>query len=308
MIRYWVVAPYDADVPEVWERVWQFDLSNEVISIGWQELGDFSSLSENELRAAMQRAYDGKTHSFNMLWNFYHSIQVDDIVIARKGLKKIAGVGTVIKPAYYSRDKNVGASGPDHTHSNYLGVRWHDIPRDKEFDHIVFHRHTIWEITESKYQELMSETSEEVTVSVKDVKNPTEFVLEKYLEDFIISNFAAIFRDELVLYKDPEGVVGQQYITNDAGRIDILAHEPSTNSFVVIELKKGRESDTVIGQTLRYMGWVSDNLCQDGQTVKGIIICKDSTPHLSYALKMVSNITVKYYSVDFKLSDAPVST
>jgi len=308
MKRYWVIAPYDADVPEVWEKVWQFDLANEVISIGWKELGDFSSLSESELRAAMQQSYS-HTHSFNMLWNFYHSIQAGDIVIARKGLKKIAGVGTVTKPAYYSQDQNVQASGSDHAHSNYLGVRWHDTPRDKEFDHIVFHRQTVWEITESKYQELMDETSESLTVSVEsDVENAVEFVLEKYLEEFIVSNFATIFRGELVLYQDPEeGVIGQQYITNDAGKIDILAQEPRTNSLVVIELKKGRESDKVIGQTLRYMGWVSENLCHSGQAVKGIIICKDSDSRLSYALRMVSNITVKYYRIDFKLSDTPVS-
>jgi len=309
MTRYWVIAPYDADMSEVWEKVWQFDLANEVISIGWQELGDFSSLTESELRAGLQQVY-GKTRSFNMLWNFYHSIQVNDIVIARQGLKKIAGVGTVIKPGYYGQDQNVEAVGPDHAHSNYLGVRWRDTPRDKEFDHIVFHRQTVWEITESKYQELMGETSKNVTVAVEsDVENAAEFVLEKYLEEFIVSNFATIFRGELVLYQDPEeGVIGQQYITNDAGRIDILAQEPSTNSLIVIELKKGRESDKVIGQTLRYMGWVSENLCRNGQAVKGIIICKDSDSHLSYALSMVNNIDVKYYSVNFKLSDKLVST
>lgn len=301
MIHYWVIAPY-ANV-EVWEEVWQFDLANEVISIGWNELGDFSSLAESELRAAIQKAY-GNTQIFNMLWNFYHNIREGDIVIARKGRKKIARVGTVIKPAYYNPDKNLHAVGSDHTHYNYLGVRWHDAPRDKEFDRIVFPMQTVWEIPESTYQELMSES---VTGDVESgIKNKAEFLREKVLADFIVSSFAAIFRGELVLYQE-EGVIGQEY-TTDVGRIDILAQEPSTNSFVVIELKKGRESDKVIGQILRYMGWVSENLCSDGQGVKGIIICKDSNSRLSYALKMVSNITVKYYSVDFKLSDMPVGT
>ena len=39
----------------------------------------------------------------------------------------------------------------------------------------------------------------------------------------------------------------------EVGTIDILADEPDTNSLVVIELKKGRESDKVVGQTLRYI-------------------------------------------------------
>ncbi len=308
MIRYWVIAPY-ANVPEVFEKVWQFDLANEIISIGWKELGDFSSLTKSDLRAAMHKAYDGNTRGLNMLWDFYHSIRAGDIVIARKGRKKIAGVGTVIKPAYYSQAQNVQAVGPDHAHSNYLGVHWHDTPRDIEFDRIVFPMQTVWEINESAYQELVGDSCESVTAAVESgIENRAEFVLEKYLEDFIVSKFETIFRGELVLYRDPEeGVIGQQY-TTDVGRIDILAQEPSTNSLVVIELKKGRESDKVIGQTLRYMGWVSENLCRNGQAVKGIIICKDSDSRLSYALSMVSNITVKYYSVDFKLSNTPVST
>jgi hypothetical protein len=39
---------------------------------------------------------------------------------------------------------------------------------------------------------------------------------------------------------------GQQYAT-DIGPIDILAIEAKTKAFVVIELKKGRPSDRVIG-------------------------------------------------------------
>jgi len=80
-----------------------------------------------------------------------------------------------------------------------------------------------------------------------------------------------------------------------------LAVEPKSNSFVVIELKKGRPSDQVIGQILRYMGWVKKNLCNQGQAVKGLVICRDPDPKLSYALEMTSNIEVQYYSVSFEL-------
>ena len=82
------------------------------------------------------------------------------------------------------------------------------------------------------------------------------------------------------MYVDAEGADGQQFDT-DIGPIDILAVEPKSNSFVVIELKKGRPSDQVIGQILRYMGWVKKNLCKDGQAVKGLIICHDPDLKLS---------------------------
>lgn len=155
----------------------------------------------------------------------------------------------------------------------------------------------------------MGEESDNLTdiTTEPDVEDKTEFVLEKYLEEFIVTKFATIFRGKLVIYRDPEeNVIGQQY-TTDVGIIDILAYEPSTNSFVVIEQKKGRESDKVIGQTLRYMGWVSENLCKNGQMVKGIIICKNTDSRLSYALKMVNNVALKYYRIDFKLDDTPLS-
>ena len=91
------------------------------------------------------------------------------------------------------------------------------------------------------------------------------------------------------------------------GYIDILAKEPSTNAFWIIELKKGRESDQVVGQVLRYMGWVQENLCQMGEHVRGLIICKEVDERLTYALKMVQDkVKVKLYHVDFHLSDLNV--
>lgn len=63
--------------------------------------------------------------------------------------------------------------------------------------------------------------------------------------------------------------------------IDILAVERESGSFIVIELKKGRPSDQVVGQILRYMGWVKKNLCKDGQGIKGVVICRDPDPKLS---------------------------
>jgi restriction system protein len=72
----------------------------------------------------------------------------------------------------------------------------------------------------------------------------------------------------------------------------------------VIELKKGRESDKVVGQALRYIGWVSEELCKDGQKVRGIIICREPDDRLYYVVKVVPNLELKYYHIDFRLSDS----
>ncbi len=304
-IRYWVIAPFDSTIRDIWEKVWQFDLTHNVISVGWRELGDISAYDEGELRNAIERQY-GNTRSFNMLWDFYHSIKEGDIVIARKGRKKIAGVGAVTKSAYFDREKNLKVAGSDYYYPNHVDIDWHDTPRDKEFDRIIFGMQTIYEISAPQYQELVGEHPVIVSQPEEDIENKAEFVLEKYLEDFIVSNFTAIFRNELVLYRDPEeNVIGQQYAT-DVGTIDILAQESKTGNFTVIELKKGRESDKVVGQTLRYMGWVQENLCKGGERVKGLIICKDIDSKMAYALKMTNNVEVKLYHVDFTLHDTTI--
>jgi len=223
-----------------------------------------------------------------------------DYVLARRGLKNLAGVGKVTQSAFYSPGNN-----PHCDHPNFLGVEWQDAPRDKAFPSIVFLRPTLTEISEEEFRKLVE--AQEITVdrpeAVEGVQDQQAFALEKYLEDFIVTNFDRIFRGDLRIHEDSEGN-GQQYLT-EIGRIDILAFEPRSRSFVVIELKKGRPSDQVIGQTLRYMGWVKKNLCNDGQGVKGLIVCRDSDAQLSYALEMTNDIDVRYYKVSFQLADVP---
>ncbi len=165
---------------------------------------------------------------------------------------------------------------------------------------------TIGEFSEAQYRGVLegSGYTPELPEPKESLEDPAAFVLEKYLEDFIVSNFDAIFKGELKIYEDPEGNDGQQYAT-DIGPIDVLATEPKTKSFVVMELKKGRPSDQVVGQTLRYMGWVKKNLCTNGQTVRGLVICRDHDPKLAYALEMTKNVDVRYYNVSFKLKETP---
>lgn len=169
---------------------------------------------------------------------------------------------------------------------------------------------TLSELSADEYRALLKGSGivSDTPEAVEDGNAPinADIVLEKYLEEFIVSNFETIFKGRYKLYEESEEVGGQQYRTDDnRGRIDILAIEPKSNSFVVIELKKGRPSDQVVGQILHYMGWVKTNLCKDGQLVKGLIICHDPDPKLSYALEMTNNIDVRYYSVLFNLRESP---
>jgi len=131
-----------------------------------------------------------------------------------------------------------------------------------------------------------------------------EFALEKYLEDFIWDNWDRIdFGEKLKKFVDDDGNQGKQYYTEDAGYIDLLAKDEKGN-FVVFELKKGRKNDEVIGQVLRYVGWVRRNLAKNGEGVRGVIIVGDKNKKLEYALQEISDkVSVKLYKISFKLNN-----
>lgn len=306
MPRYWVMAPVESKPADLFDKVWQFDLAQNVISIGWRELGDVSAMTRDELAEVVANTYPDKPSSTkslftNMLWTFYHEMLPGDYLIARRGRKTLAGIGKITGPAAFSpgRNQNVG-------HPGYLDVAWQAEPRDKSFSSIVFPMHTLAEFSEEQFRSVIEGSGPPITPpeTEPDVEDPSEFVLEKYLEDFIVSNFDTIFKGRLRVFEDSEGNDGQQYAT-EIGPIDILAIEAKTRAFVIIELKKGRPSDRVVGQILRYMGWVKRNLCQNGQAVRGLVICRDHDPKLTYALEMTNNIDVRYYSVSFRLNENP---
>ena len=69
----------------------------------------------------------------------------------------------------------------------------------------------------------------------------------------------------------------------------------------MVELKRGRASDVVVGQALRYMGFVKEQLVENDQTVEGAIIALDDDQKMRWALVSVPSISFYRYEVSFKL-------
>ena len=133
------------------------------------------------------------------------------------------------------------------------------------------------------------------------VEDPAVFALEKHLEDFLVQNWAQTeLGKEYELVEDDGEIVGQQY-PSDTGPIDILALSKDKRTYLVVELKKGRASDAVIGQVQRYMGFVLDDLAEEGQDVRGVIIALEDDLRLRRALRVTNNIEFYRYQVSFKL-------
>ena len=73
---------------------------------------------------------------------------------------------------------------------------------------------------------------------------------------------------------------------------------------LVVELKKGRASDVVVGQTLRYMGFVKEELAESEQIVEGAIIALEDDAKIRRALAVTQNITFYRYEITFRLNKA----
>lgn len=140
-----------------------------------------------------------------------------------------------------------------------------------------------------------------IVATDETIEDPSVFALEKHLEDFLVQNWkhTELGKSHNIFEEDGE-LVGQQYPT-DTGPIDILAISKDKKELLVVELKKGRISDIVIGQLQRYMGYVKDELAENGQLVKGIIIALEDDIRLRRALSVTQNIGFYTYKVDFKL-------
>lgn len=123
--------------------------------------------------------------------------------------------------------------------------------------------------------------------------------LEYDLENSLVGNLGQL-EEGLKLYEG-NGRKGQQYDAGSAGRIDLLGVD-SNGNLVVIELKAGEADRQVCGQIQAYMGWVKENLAA-GHSVRGIIVAKEFTERIKLAVKVVPNLVLRNYHVQFRFSE-----
>lgn len=140
-----------------------------------------------------------------------------------------------------------------------------------------------------------------------DIEDPIAFAMEKHLEDFLVRNWSQTeLSREFAIYEDEGELVGQQFST-DVGPIDLLAVSHDKKRVLVIELKRGRASDVVVGQLMRYMGYVKKNVAEPGQEVEGCIIALDDDPKIRWALEMAPKTTFYKYEIRFQLNRVSVT-
>jgi restriction system protein len=151
---------------------------------------------------------------------------------------------------------------------------------------------------------ISGQTSISMAAEDSSLEDVAAFAMEKHLEDFLVQNWGSTeLGKDFDIYSEDGEIVGQQYLT-DSGPLDILAVSKDKKRLLVLELKKGRASDVVVGQTLRYMGYVKEELAEAGQTVEGAIIALEDDGKIKRALAVTPNIAFYRYKIDFKLEKA----
>jgi restriction system protein len=234
------------------------------------------------------------------LWVLCKGINIGDIVLSQND-KGAYMIGEVIGDYYYN---------PNNILPHRRKVKWYSktIERTDMSDALqttIKTLNIVSSITKHAAEiENLILGNKTVTISASDesIEDPSVFAMEKHLEEFLVKNWHYTeFGKDYKIYEEEGELVGQQYPT-DTGNIDILAISKDKKQLLVIELKKGRVSDVVVGQLQRYMGYVKDELAEPGQTVKGIIIALEDDIRLRRALSVTNNIEFYKYQISFKLS------
>ena len=275
------------------------DLTNNLFE-NWREFN-------SKYRPIWLESHPGKSKvaaglACGMLWTICKGLKKNDIVLCPDGEGSYL-VGEIESGYHYH---------PNQILPHRRTVKWYPSRIDRndmsqELKNSTRSIGTTSDITQYK-DEILTLIGEKkpsiINSSDSTIEDPSVFALEKHLEDFLIKNWNSTqLSKEYDIYEEEGEKVGQQY-PSDTGPIDILAISKNKKTLLVIELKKGRVSDNVVGQIQRYMGYVKDELCEENQTVKGIIIGLEDDVRIKRALSVTSNIDFLRYKVNFSLFKA----
>ncbi|SMQ78500.1 EVE domain-containing protein [Bacillus sp. OV166] len=102
--RYWIYAPGEGS--SKWEEFYD----KGIMGIGWDKLGDLKQYpTKDSMKTKMKEIY-GEEYSYmnagHLTWQFANELKIDDVIIVKKGLKKIIGRGIVTSDYIFDDSRN----------------------------------------------------------------------------------------------------------------------------------------------------------------------------------------------------------
>lgn len=310
MPRYWIVI---CPEPHVQGGVWQRWYTEGCVAVGWPP---------------PEYSLDGLTDSAGWKWTRERlkQIQVGDKVIPFLLRWRIGPVGTVtevrvadhewnptVEAGKYALNPNVPELG------RRILVNWEreGMPPEGRVGVVPLSLRPKKALALHAMEELSKEDFDRLAPILSDTSNWEEIlrqeiipasvissedreavdlaglsVLERDLQKFLTRNLHTV---EPGLRANPEYQL--EGLITDVGILDLLCQDAYGN-WVVIELKAGRADDAAIGQILGYMGWVRENL-PNGEKARGMIICKEASPRVKAAAKMIPDFSIKRFQFSF---------
>lgn len=140
--RYWLYAPGENAC------MWEDCVANEIMCLGWDDIGDLSQFStRDELKKQMTSTYGPKGNFTNdtlATYDFVHKLNIGDVIFVKKGMWSIIGKGLVTSEYMYDPSREV--------YRNVRRVKWENIGEWKVDSQLVMK--TLTDIT--KYPELVA--------------------------------------------------------------------------------------------------------------------------------------------------------
>lgn len=141
-----------------------------------------------------------------------------------------------------------------------------------------------------------------------------EFAKEQHLQEYLVSHWEQtnIGKDWEIYANSEDPQAGVEFSTG-IGRPDLLLVHSSDDRVRVIELKRSRTSDKAVGQIMRYIGWVRQNLDElegvsEKSSVDGVIIGGRLSEKFEHAVSAYDDIAMLEYDIEVNLAQPEETT
>ncbi|MCM3239590.1 EVE domain-containing protein [Heyndrickxia oleronia] len=185
--QYWLLGAGEGAF--MWEEFYQ----EEIIGIGWEELGDLRQYNSlREIAEALKEAFQldhNPTNDARANYQFMHEMKIGDYVFIKKGIQKIIAYGKIVSDYKYESSREL--------YHSIRKVEWITTGEwDTENDRL--HTKTLTDITpyEDYVERLLARIGKEPRITYPEPDKPTEGVIEERTPYNLEELLAEVFINE----------------------------------------------------------------------------------------------------------------